>query len=289
MNKMTGVIFYNDKQNLKGIWWVVTFFLMLFAILFPLILLSQHYGFEITLWHQVLIIGGVSIICQALRRKPQQELVGRINTHWLVQLGVGMGIGALIMILPAFILFAFGIVRWQSTDLSIEASASATFVVLSAVIAEELLFRGFIFQRLITAFGAWPAQLIIAGMFLLTHLNNPGMTGTAKVFSSINIFVASILFGLAYTTTRKLAMPIGIHFMANYVQGIILGFGVSGNQHIGFLQPIFLNHKEWLTGGNFGLEASAPGLLCIGAISLSFYLYSRGTFTSNKSNEISLS
>ena len=58
-------------------------------------------------------------------------------------------------------------------------------------------------------------------------------------------------------------MPIGMHFMANWVQGVLLGFGVSGNEQAGFLKPIFNSASAWLTGGAFGLEASIPGLIAV--------------------------
>jgi dTDP-glucose 4,6-dehydratase len=41
--------------------------------------------------------------------------------------------------------------------------------------------------------------------------------GATKLLASVNIFVASLLFGLAFIKTKNLAMSIGIHFMANWV------------------------------------------------------------------------
>jgi hypothetical protein len=105
--------------------------------------------------------------------------------------------------------------------------------------------------------------LIIAAYFLLTHLNNAGMTGSIKMMASMNIFLASILFGLAFICTRSLAMPLGLHWMANWMQGSLLGFGVSGTEQSGLLNPVFGEAPAWLTGGQFGLEASALGLICL--------------------------
>jgi hypothetical protein len=122
--------------------------------------------------------------------------------------------------------------------------------------------------------------LIIAAFFVLTHLNNPGMTGIVKVMASINIFLASIMFGIAFIRTRSLAMPLGLHLMANLMQGGILGFGVSGAQQFGLLKPIFAEAPLWLTGGQFGLEASLPGLICV-VITL-FMLYMRKPTTTNR-------
>jgi uncharacterized protein len=135
------------------------------------------------------------------------------------------------------------------------------------------LFRGFIFQRLIESFGQWPAQLLIAGLFLLTHLNNPGMTGTIKILASMNIFIASLLFGMAYIKTKKLAMPIGLHLMANVAQGPFLGFGVSGEREVSLFTPAFDSSPAWFTGGVFGLEASIPGLIVLLVLTGLVYRY----------------
>jgi membrane protease YdiL (CAAX protease family) len=89
------------------------------------------------------------------------------------------------------------------------------------------------------------------------------MNGGVKTLASINIFLASILFGFAFLNTKSLAMPLGIHFMANWVQGGLLGFGVSGTDQSGLFIPVFRQDFDWLTGGAFGLEASLPGLVCV--------------------------
>ena len=155
-------------------------------------------------------------------------------------------------------------------NLSVLASSASLFA--GVAVAEELLFRGFVFQRLISGLGMWPAQLITAAFFLLSHVNNPGMTGSTKVMAGINIFLASIMFGLAFVRTKSLAMPLGLHWMANWVQGAILGLAVSGSEQSGLLKPVFGNAPVWLTGGQFGLEASLPGLLCVLIILLMLYM-----------------
>jgi hypothetical protein len=94
-------------------------------------------------------------------------------------------------------------------------------------------------------------------------MGNPGMTGNIQLFASINIFIASIMFGLAYIKTNNLIMPIAFHFTANWVQGTLLGFGVSGNEQESLLKPVINNTSEWITGGSFGLEASVPGFISV--------------------------
>jgi hypothetical protein len=221
--------------------------------------------------HQVLLISVVSIICQLVRRRPISELTGRINWVWVKELFSGLLIGAALMVLPALLLTVLGYIHWQANAFSFSTILSGFSIFLLAAIAEELLFRGFMFQRLIQAFGKWPAQLIVAALFLLTHANNPGMTGTVKTMASINIFVASMLFGIAYIKTKSLAMPLGLHFMANYMQGTVLGFGVSGGEAPGVLKPIFDDAPIWLSGGDFGIEASIGGLVFLILISIALY------------------
>lgn len=167
------------------------------------------------------------------------------------------------MLIPALILGMVGWVQWHWNPEGVSVLLPSLLFFAEVAIAEELLFRGFVFQRLLAGLGQWPAQLITATFFLLTHLNNPGMTGSVKIMASMNIFLASILFGLAFIQTKSLAMPLGLHWMANWVQGSLLGFGVSGAKQSGLFMPVFKDTPVWLTGGQFGLEASLPGLILI--------------------------
>jgi len=273
MTKIVPLIFLDSKGEVRSAWWVAIFFVILSLLLFPLIILSDHHGFEITVWYQAIIIMVASVVCQAVRRKPFHELMGRIDVRWGRELFIGLIIGSMLMFLPALLLTLFGVVRWQVNEISLPAFFSGMSVMVAVVLAEELLFRGFIFQRLIEAFGEWPAQLTIASLFLLTHLNNPGMTGIIKVLASINIFMASILFGVAYSKTKNLSMPIGLHFLANVAQGAILGFGVSGEKEVSIFTPVVNNTPDWITGGSFGLEASAVGLFILAVITGSLYFW----------------
>lgn len=246
---------------------------MLSVFLFPLIFLADHYHFEISIALQAIIILVVSIICQLLRREPLNELIGRVSGKWFKELFIGLIVGSALMMLPAFLLTAFGFIHWQKNVFALSTLASGVSVMLVVAIAEELLFRGFIFQRFIGAFGNWPAQLIIAGLFLLTHLNNPGMTGVTKTLASVNIFITSILFGIAFIKTKKLAMPLGLHFAANVMQGTVLGFGVSGEKEVSLFEPRLDSAPEWLTGGAFGLEASIVGLFSLIMITILIYFW----------------
>ncbi len=260
---MTFNPFLNSDRQLRNGWWILIFFLVLTALLVPVMISAQKNNMEVSIGVQALIVLIASLTGQFLRRRPITEMVGTLNWRWLKELSLGGAIGSVLMLVPALILGIFGWVHWQWNPEGISNILTSLLLFAGVAIVEELLFRGFVFQRLISGLGQWPAQLIIATYFLLTHLSNPGMTGSFKVLVGINIFLASILFGLAFFHTKSLAMPLGLHFMANFVQGGILGFGVSGTEHSGLLIPAFDDAPVWLTGGRFGLEASLPGLLCV--------------------------
>ncbi len=256
-------LFLNSERQLRNGWWILIFFLVLAAILFPALLAARQNSMDVSIGLQAVIIVVASFICQLLRRKPMNGLFGKFNVCWFKELGLGALIGSALMLVPALILWAFGWVHWQWNPAGFSTLLSTVFLFAGVALAEELLFRGFIFQRIIAGLGQLPAQLMMAGYFLLTHLNNPGMTGDVNFLASINIFIASLVFGLAFIRTKSLAMPLGLHFMANLMQGGVLGFGVSGTDQSGLLKPVFSEVPAWLTGGQFGLEASIFGLVCV--------------------------
>lgn len=264
--------FLNPERQLRNGWWIPIFFLVLVLLLFPTLQTAQQNNKEVSIGWQAVIVTLVSITCQLLRRRPMAELFGKFDVHWLKELYIGGLIGSALMLIPALILGIFGWVHWQWNPDGFSVLSSSLLLFAEVALAEELLFRGFVFQRLFAGLGQWSAQLIIAVFFLLTHLNNPGMIGAVKVMASMNIFLASIVFGLAFIQTKSLAMPLGLHFMANFVQGGIFGFGVSGAEQSGLFIPAFGEAPLWLTGGQFGLEASLPGLFCVAITLLLFYM-----------------
>jgi integrase len=110
------------------------------------------------------------------------------------------------------------------------------------------------------AFGPWVAFAVSAALFGFGHIGNPNAT----VFAAIAIALeAGIMLGAFYALTGRLWMSIGVHAAWNFTQGYVFGAAVSG----GNFGPAMANSvarpgkPEWLTGGPFGPEASAPALI----------------------------
>jgi membrane protease YdiL (CAAX protease family) len=266
-------IFLNSKKRLHNAWWIAIFFALLAALLLPALLVSIEMHHELSVWEQAGIILIATLIVQFLRKKSISEVTGETNARALRDLGVGIALGFLLMAAPATMLWCGGFAHFSLAPLQAERILAAVVLMAGVAIAEELLFRGVIFQRLVAAMGEWPAQIAIGLLFVLTHLGNPGMDGATQLWAGLNIFLASVLFGKAFLRSKGLALPIGLHFMANVTQGVVLGFGVSGNDTASLLSSQFTIDAPWLTGGAFGLEASLPGLITL-SLMLAYFVFS---------------
>jgi membrane protease YdiL (CAAX protease family) len=123
---------------------------------------------------------------------------------------------------------------------------------------EEILFRGILFRQFEAMLGTWAALAITSVFFGAAHIFNPGATW----FSSFAIAVeAGILLGAAYMLTRHLWLAIGIHAAWNFTQGWVFSVPVSGGKAPEGLLITVRNGPAWLTGGDFGLEASAVAMV----------------------------
>jgi membrane protease YdiL (CAAX protease family) len=119
------------------------------------------------------------------------------------------------------------------------------------------------------------ALVISAVIFGGLHLMNKDAT----LIGVIGIMLQTgITMGAAFMLTRRLWLPMGIHFAGNFTQGGIFGSAVSGNgAETGILRAT-ITGPDWLTGGAFGIEASlvtiALGLVL--GILLIWRAYKRG-------------
>lgn len=165
-----------------------------------------------------------------------------------VTLGIAVGIGSLFGNLDfSFNTADFGAIRQTLITSFIVFAVAAAF--------EEALFRGYILQTFARSGLAWLAIILTSVFFGAVHLGNPN----AGYISSLNTALAGIWFGVAYLKTRDLWFVWGLHLMWNWMQGAIFGVEVSGLTDI--VHSPLLKETDggpaWLTGENYGIEASA--------------------------------
>jgi membrane protease YdiL (CAAX protease family) len=124
-------------------------------------------------------------------------------------------------------------------------------VFVPAALHEELMFRGYVYQKLRTWSRAG-AIAITSGLFAALHGGNGGVTPIAMA----NLLLAGVLLALAYERRRHLWLPIGIHIGWNVASGPLLGYGVSGYVAGMTVMTTSAAGPPWITGGAFGIEGS---------------------------------
>jgi membrane protease YdiL (CAAX protease family) len=180
---------------------------------------------------------------------------------WPRQFALGCGIGLLLVILAVVPVAIWGNVSFRTTvsPFNVGRAVIVLGVLIAAALAEELMFRGYPFQRLVEGIGATGAIIVFSVLFGVVHLSNPG----ESLWGLINTVAIGILLAIAYLRTKALWLPWGIHFAWNAVLGLLLGLPVSGLRLFNVAVHGTAIGPKWLTGGSYGIEASAPGALAI--------------------------
>ncbi len=220
-----------------------------------------------------LVCLGVTSLVLKAEQRSLQDVGLRVDRRGCRDFGLGAGLGILILVLAALIALGFGGFHWVRHPGGGVAVLQGLWIYLAVSFYEELLYRGYPFQRLMEGVGTWPGLILGALVFAWAHMNNPNLVGGARFWAFLNISLAGLLLGLAWLRTRSLALPMGLHLGWNWAQGSLLGFGVSGTEATGWLEVVFHDKPDWLTGKAFGLEASLPCAIVCSLAILGFLLW----------------
>jgi membrane protease YdiL (CAAX protease family) len=176
------------------------------------------------------------------------------------QIVVGFVYGAAMVSLAVLILALGGSTTFQVqlTEPLIRAAAIQLVLFAIAALHEEVIFRGYPFQRLIESLGPVPAVVALSVLFALPHLTNPNST----IYAAFNTAAVGALFATAYLFTRSLWLVWGMHWGWNVVLAVAYGLNVSGFDTDGPVSGS-VGGPAWLTGGNYGIEGGASGSLAI--------------------------
>ncbi|GAA0854495.1 CPBP family intramembrane glutamic endopeptidase [Aliiglaciecola litoralis] len=287
MKNIIKTTFVNSHNKLRNGWWIaifIVFVAMTRPIYKPLKLLLDDFGIHANILEllSAALILFVTYLCVRLRKETMGSVGLDIDSNWMQQFGLGLGAGLIMVFgLAATVWLGGGVNFEYNFKLDVSFLLLSFYLFAIGAFFEELLHRGFLFQRLIGGIGFWPAQLMIASLFAVGHLSNPGMEGVSQIIGAVNLFVSSLVFGLAYYKTRSLALPIGLHLGWNWSMGSLLGINVSGHENAGVLISQISDMPSWFTGGEFGLEGS---VLAIGVECVALFLLWHWTGTHCSSN-----
>jgi membrane protease YdiL (CAAX protease family) len=188
------------------------------------------------------------------QRQPIRAMGLSLRPGWQREFGLGaaLGWGMLIaaiipLVLSGGLIITFWLVPRQFGMLAVDL-----LLLVVAALAEEVAFRGYPFQRLIDAIGPTLATIFASLVFAGMHMFNP----SASRASFIVTVLSGCLLSVAYLRTRALWVSWGFHFAWNASMCVVFGLPVSG---ITQFSPIIQSDTVgpmWMTGGNYGPEAS---------------------------------
>ena len=264
---------------------LIRIFLGLFFLIFTVSVFQ--FGTEKTLGHEANWANLVSVIITSIaalfayygfvrliEKRTVSELFLPVAGR---ELASGVLIGTLLFTLTIGVLWLLG--YYQVTGVN-DWTAIFSWLVLAIIsgVVEELLIRGLLFRIIEESLGTWLALAISAIIFGLLHLGNPNATLWGALAIAIE---AGIMLAAVFVYTRRLWLPIGLHFAWNFTQGAIFGVAVSGNEAKGLLQST-LTGPALLSGGDFGAEASIFAVtICLAAgIYFLWKSYKQGKFIS---------
>jgi CAAX protease family protein len=292
MGSITNLFWNSEQGRLRAGWRVLAFFIGSFAFaevlvglrgtlltrLFPVV----AYRGAVEAGVYLLLVGIlVWLAGSRLDRRRIADFGFHLNRAWWLDLGFGLALGTLLL-LGIFILeLAMG---WINVTGTLATAPGQPFgpMILAGFIAvvfvavqEEIVWRAYPVKNLAEGFnwkvigpgwGTGMAILVAALLFGLAHSDNPNATP----LSTINITVFAVLFAFGYVLTGELALPIGLHFAWDFVQGFVFGVTGDASKWASFLvlaedDPAA---KLW-TGLPYGAEG---GLLATGAFVLGFLL-----------------
>lgn len=215
----------------------------------------------------VILLVGFHFMLRVLDEVEDREIVPALGFRRkgaLREFILGAGISILLIALAVGVIALFGGYSFQirATGIAWRRFAEVIVLLLVGATFEELSFRGYAFQRLTDAVGPMFSILIFSIWFGAVHLWNPHSSGVLS-WAFFNTIAVGALFALAYLRTRALWMPIGLHFGWNFALGPVFGLPVSGLDIFSVLNHGKAFGPKWLTGGSYGVEASATGALAI--------------------------
>lgn len=204
----------------------------------------------------VSVILGASLI--ALGRMEGRPLgtLGLPSTGNLPAVSLGLGFGMIVPIVVTAGIWASGHATISPAQLTGSLLLSATLPMIGATLLlsswEEMAFRGYPLQLLSQLGGPWVGALITGLLFGLAHGGNPG----ANLLGFLNTALNGALLAGVVMRTGSLWLACGYHAGWNLAAANLLGLTDSGTVAPGALLSTTLTGPAWLSGGEYGFEAS---------------------------------
>lgn len=154
--------------------------------------------------------------------------------------------------------YSFGSPALHGTAI-VEYALLWTPPVFLAALVEDFFYRGYLLFTLADGLGFWPAAIVTSLLMGGAHYFNPGGHGVGPLAAFLYCIATSIVI----RRTGDLWMALGIHCTWSWCEVFFFGIASSGYVSQGHLLNGTLHGPTWLTGGQFGPEASVPSLILL--------------------------
>ena len=187
-------------------------------------------------------------------RIERREVTELSSDGALAEWSRGAGLGVLLGLLTLAPLWGLGVYRIEGFGDGFQLIKQVPEMLLVSVF-EELLIRCVIFRIAEQAWGSRRALVLSTIIFVAAHL-----PGEISLLGALVTTAASLALTAAFQISRRLWLPMGMHFAWNYLFSAVFSVPVSGHEARGWMQGS-MNGPGWLSGGAYGVEASAIALL----------------------------
>lgn len=223
------------------------------SLLFPAVGFSDHEILELIVVWSLGLLSALSAAYWLDRFQQRFGLPGLGFTSYQLKYGLRTGflVGTGIIVLSFLILISGGWVSITQVNFQPTMFLFWLFFFLVQPLTEEILMRSVLQTQVHRFFGKQAGLMVTALFFAFMHANNDAFSWVA----GLEIFLGGYLMGQLYLKAQNIWAPFLMHASWNFVQSTVLGFAVSGMDTYRVLH-LDIDGPEWLTGGQFGLEAS---------------------------------
>lgn len=165
-------------------------------------------------------------------------------------LGWGVGLAAVLPILLSGNLHGRLTTVWRHPGQLV----TAVLALAAGALAQELVFRGYVFGRLVSALGpSWAA--VVTSLAFSLYLAW-GTQSAHLVFTLVDGALLGLLLAIAYLRTHGLWIGWGLHFAYRTLLLLAVGLPLEGSTGWITVLNTYTTGPLWLTGGDFGLGAA---------------------------------
>lgn len=198
---------------LRSAAFVLAYFLILLAAAVPKGMVPRRFG-DLT-WGVLssLAVYGLTRWLLTRERRIPHELGLDVTRSSILRLLAGLVLGVALygatVVVIALVVSPVRLAPNAPPPLSTWLLMVSGFLALACM--EELGFRAYPLRTLLPVLGHWPAQLLVASVFALSHM----LTGWPWETALLGVFPSALLFGALAVRSGGLALPIGLHAALN--------------------------------------------------------------------------